>query len=193
MSAPASGSAGRALARQAAVYGPVAIAGVAVVAHRGEWTALAAPAAGLVLWTLGYYLVHRFVLHGPERGRSDRAVERWRWARRFDNHRYHHREPTDQSEIVFGIAETAPLFAFVALAAWAVTWSLPQVAGVIGGFAVGYLAYELLHYAVHTPRWARRPWAQRWGENHLRHHNDARTNFGTLTTLWDRVFGTLRR
>ena len=63
----------------------------------------------------------------------------------------------------------------------------------MAGVIVGYLSYEVVHYAIHRSRWFRhlfRPWVR----NHLyHHHKDDSRCFGVTSPLWDWVFRTGRR
>jgi len=69
---------------------------------------------------------------------------------------------------------------------------VPQgVAPLTAGFLVGYLAYDLIHYATHHfPM--RRGYAKYLKRYHMAHHYktpDAR--FGVSSPAWDWVFGTM--
>lgn len=146
------------------------------------------PAAGLVLagmlvWSITEYVLHRYVFHymGP------RA-----WQRRFYFvfHGVHHDFPSDPDRLVMPLGVSIPvgfafLLAFRALAG-----------GVLGsplfiGFAVGYLAYDGTHYAVHhwrmSSRWGK--WIKRYHMVH--HHTGENARWGVSSPLWDWVFGTM--
>src|SRR3990172_5022542 len=68
----------------------------------------------------------------------------------------------------------------------------PQwIAPLFSGFIIGYLAYDLIHYATHhfPMRWGFLKFLKRY---HMMHHYktpDAR--FGVSSPLWDKVFGTM--
>lgn len=59
------------------------------------------------------------------------------------------------------------------------------------GFALGYLLYGTLHYAIHawhTPfKWMK----PLWRNHHLHHYKNDNHGFGVSSTLWDHVFGTM--
>jgi len=58
-------------------------------------------------------------------------------------------------------------------------------------FLAGYLAYDMIHYALHhhTPRTRAGKWLR---ELHMRHHfQDDERGFGISAPYWDRVFGTM--
>lgn len=63
----------------------------------------------------------------------------------------------------------------------------------VAGYNLGYCAYEVLHAVHHTTSWARRfgGWLAAKDALHVHHHfRGPGTNFGFLTSLWDRVLGT---
>src|SRR4029078_11788747 len=59
-----------------------------------------------------------------------------------------------------------------------------------GGFLVGYLAYDMLHYHVHHHK-PRTAVGHKLRELHMRHHfQDGERGFGISAPYWDYVFGT---
>ena len=73
----------------------------------------------------------------------------------------------------------------------AVLLKSPQwIAPLTSGFMIGYLAYDLTHYATHHfPM--RSGYAKYIKRHHMQHHyKDAETRFGVSSPLWDWVFGT---
>jgi sterol desaturase/sphingolipid hydroxylase (fatty acid hydroxylase superfamily) len=137
--------------------------------------------AGLGLWTLLEYLLHRFVFHDRVLGRAAAA-----------GHLEHH------AKVDWFVPWPHKLaLAVVILAALSVV-TVP-LAGLGAGIALaagivtGWLAYEALHRAIHVraPRTAYGRWARR---HHLHHHFvDPAANHGVSSPIWDLVFGTFRR
>jgi cyclopropane-fatty-acyl-phospholipid synthase len=136
----------------------------------GAWVA-----AGLAMWTLVEYLLHRFLLHrvAPFRG----------W------HARHHRRPA--ALIATPTLWTATLFVLLvfapALAALGLWRALALTLGMVGG----YLAYTLVHHGVHHAG-GRLPLLRPRTRWHARHHCAAAPPacFGVTSGLWDHVFGT---
>src|SRR5450755_1995775 len=122
--------------------------------------------AGVAAWTLLEYLVHRFVFH------------RYSVGRRL--HRLHHDQPNNPD------AERSSL-------------STPLIAFPIGfllifaGLLLGYLAFIVVHYAVHC--WPIEPnsWLYSAKMRHLTHHRFENCNYGVTTIFWDIVFRTNAR
>ena len=143
---------------------------------------------GLFLWTLSEYLLHRFVFHfPPTTPRMERST--------FLFHGVHHAQPHCKTRLVMPPGVAIPLAAiffglFVLL--WSVLFGLPGWVGpTFAGFLVGYLIYDLMHYATHhfPMRSGYLKYIKRY---HMQHHYktpDAR--YGVSSPLWDLVFKTM--
>ncbi len=134
-------------------------------------------AAGYCMWTLAEYLIHRFVLHHLPYFRG--------------MHEVHHGDP-------HGLVGTPTIFS-VLLFLFFVFWPLTAVLGVFAassistGLLSGYFAYGILHYTMH--HWTSaglKPLRQLKRHHAIHHHVDSHRNYGVTTTIWDRVFHTLR-
>jgi len=138
--------------------------------------------AGLVLWTLTEYAIHRGLFHLRPRRRVGRALA-------YLVHGVHHAYPSDRGRLVMPPVVTVPLAAafyclFVAAA------GPPLGEALYAGFVAGYVAYDTLHCVVHS-RPARARWLAALQRNHMRHHFERHNRrFGVSTTLWDHVFRT---
>lgn len=133
----------------------------------------AAVAGGYVFWTALEYALHRFILHGPPSG-----------ARR--GHARHHR---DAEALLATPALFVPL---VAVGLWSLLRLLGPadlVSAFLLGATCGYLFFGLLHHVDHHGQISIRP-LRRLREHHDIHHRQPIVNFGTTTTVWDRLFGT---
>ncbi|MCS7010571.1 MAG: sterol desaturase family protein [Anaerolineales bacterium] len=152
------------------------------------WTILAAFFLGLFLWTLAEYTLHRFLFH--YQAKSERAKRIF-----FLFHGVHHAQPQDKTRLVMPLPVSIPLalvfyglFHLVfAVLLRAPTWVAPLTAG----FMVGYLIYDLTHYATHHfPM--RSGYAKYLKRYHMAHHyKDPNTRFGVSSPLWDWIFGTM--
>ena len=104
-------------------------------------------------------------------------------------HGVHHDHPNDPMRLVMPPSASVPL----ALAFYALFWAVlgADSATAFGaGFLTGYLAYDMVHYAVHHHR-PRTRVGRRLRELHMRHHfQDDERGFGVSAPYWDRVFGT---
>ena len=165
----------------ALVYGAISLpAGV-------SWVAIPALfLAGLAVWSLTEYLVHRFFFH-----MEPRSV----WGKRFIFlfHGIHHVQPHVKTRLVMPPVVSIPgaiafYFAFTAvfgvLGAGALMWPL------FAGFALGYIGYDLLHYFEHHMP-MKGPVLKFLKRHHMEHHyKTPKARFGVSTNMWDEVFHT---
>jgi dihydroceramide fatty acyl 2-hydroxylase len=171
----------------AVIYIPVIVALVVLGARDGE----GAPAiigltlAGLLLWTLTEYWLHRKLFHwDPDHPIGHRL--------HFIIHGVHHDHPNDRMRLVMPPGASIPLAALFFGLFWLI-FGLPTAYPIFAGFLIGYLTYDYMHYYLHhfVPK-SKRGKALR--EQHMRHHfQDHRYGFGVSSPLWDIVFRTLPR
>lgn len=148
--------------------------------------------AGLFVWTFVEYVLHRFVFHF-----SPRHPPAWLHRLLFLFHGIHHVQPWDKTRLVMPPGVSLPLaLLFYGLFAWVLgdllaahAWLSP----VFGAFLLGYLAYDLLHYATH--HLPMNTAAGRWLKRHhlLHHYATPAERFGVSSPLWDVVLRTLPR
>lgn len=144
-------------------------------------TALPLVGAGWLIFTMVEYCAHRFLFHWTPK--SD-------WAAQvvFLIHGNHHLEPTDKLRSLMppvvsfpiGVAVSAVLGAlFGAASGW-----------MLFGFVLGYVVYDLTHYASH--QWPMRGWlGQKLKRHHMLHHFVSQEGNYAVTALFlDRLFGT---
>ena len=133
---------------------------------------------GLVVWTLLEYVLHRFAGHSRMVGKHVRK-----------EHLAHHAKPDYFTGLVKKLLLAVPVLG--GLAALAVPLAGWAGAAMVLGVAAGWTFYEKLHRATHVrgPRNRYGAWARR---HHLHHHfEDAHTNHGVTSPIWDWAFGTL--
>ncbi len=142
---------------------------------------------GLFLWTFAEYSLHRFLFHHhPTTPRQERIF--------FLFHGIHHAQPQVKTRLVMPLPVSIPLavvFFGLFYVVLAVMFKSPEwVAPLMAGFLVGYLAYDLTHYATHHfPM--RSGYAKYIKRYHMQHHyKDPDTRFGVSSPVWDWVFRT---
>lgn len=143
--------------------------------------------AGFISWTLGEYLLHRFVYHD---------IKDASYTKRFHYifHGIHHEYPNDTKRIVLpplpGIAIAGILFGLFYLLFWLITGRGDEAFVFAPGFLNGYLAYMLVHYTVHKVPSPKRYnfWWRHHNIHHFQQHDRA---FGVTTPIWDIVFKTM--
>ncbi|XP_021818174.1 dihydroceramide fatty acyl 2-hydroxylase FAH1 [Prunus avium] len=139
--------------------------------------------AGIFVWTLLEYTLHRFLFHIETKSYWGNTIH-------YLLHGCHHKHPMDGLRLVFPPAATAvlcvPFWNLVKLI------SVPSVTpALFGGGLLGYVMYDCTHYYLHhgqpssdVPRNLKK--------YHLNHHFRIQDKgFGITSSIWDRVFGTL--
>lgn len=136
---------------------------------------------GLFGWTLFEYAMHRFLFHLRLPGALGRRFA-------FVIHGCHHVDPRDPLRNVMPLSASVPFAAAMAVLADLVfdraDWLL------VGGFgALGYVVYDLSHWAFHQRRSGNRlfRYLQR---HHWRHHAGAAGNYAVTAPFWDWIFRT---
>ena len=148
----------------------------------GATSMLALFLAGVLVWTLAEYVLHRYLFHyvGPRP-----------WQRRlhFVIHGVHHDFPQDADRLVMPIGASIPM-GVVFYAAMRLALGPVLVDPVFVGFAAGYLTYDGMHYAIHHFRMSSR--LGKWLKRHhmIHHHTGMEARWGVSSPLWDWVFGT---
>lgn len=168
------------------VYVPVVVAAFYRSATRdiGAGAIVGLAFGGLFLWTLAEYFLHRYVFHWYRDTPIGRRIH-------FLAHGVHHDYPNDADRLVMPLLTSAPL-AVIFYSLFYFTFGGARLAEpVFAGFAIGYLAYDGTHYAVHHFKQTTR--IGRFLKRHhmLHHHADHDGGFGVSSPLWDLVFGTM--
>jgi sterol desaturase/sphingolipid hydroxylase (fatty acid hydroxylase superfamily) len=145
-------------------------------------TAVALIPAGVFVWTIAEYILHRWVFHWT----NDTA-----WGKRihFLLHGVHHDFPNDKDRLVMPLLTSIPL-AIIFYTLFSVTLG-HYAAPFFTGFTFGYLWYDGSHYAIHHFKLTS-GYGKRLKRHHmLHHHMDHDGGFGVSSKLWDLVLGTL--
>jgi sterol desaturase/sphingolipid hydroxylase (fatty acid hydroxylase superfamily) len=140
--------------------------------------------AGVAFWTLFEYLAHRFAFHFEPRSDFGKKIA-------FLIHGVHHKYPNDPLRLVMPPAASIPLaiiMYFVFVLVLGPTYTAPTFAG----FILGYLLYDMTHYAVHHASIGKSQWARKLKRHHVIHHfYDDEKAYGVSSTLWDHIFRTM--
>jgi len=136
---------------------------------------------GVLGWTFTEYALHRFVFHFEARSQAFRRAI-------FIIHGNHHADPNDPLRNLMPPIVSLPVGALI----WVLNLSVFGPSGTWSflGFMMGYVAYDLVHYACH--QW---PMKGRLGRilkvHHMRHHHlPARGNYAITGMAWDRLLST---
>lgn len=149
--------------------------------HIGALTFIGYFLLGLFVWTFTEYIMHRFVFHYAPPDKP--------WAQRlhFIFHGVHHDYPSDAKRLVLPPSVSIPLatgfyFLFNAI--------LPAgyIFAFFPGFILGYLFYDMTHYAIHHFNFKGNIWKKIKQHHMLHHYQDADKGYGVSSPLWDKVF-----
>jgi 4-hydroxysphinganine ceramide fatty acyl 2-hydroxylase len=137
---------------------------------------------GVFVWSLVEYVMHRFVFHYAP---ADKP-----WAQRvhFIFHGVHHDYPSDRLRLVLPPSVSIPLaFAFYFL--FKAILPANEIFGFFPGFILGYLVYDISHYAIHHFNFKGGLWKKIKQHHMLHHYQDPDKGYGVSSPLWDKVFG----
>jgi dihydroceramide fatty acyl 2-hydroxylase len=138
--------------------------------------------AGLMIWTLVEYILHRWFFHTPPRSPGGIRAH-------FLAHGIHHYDPFDGTRLVFpplgGLGIAAVLFGLMEI-----FLATGPACALMAGLLTGYLLYDMSHYVSHHGR-IKDPWFRFLSRYHkAHHHRDPDALFGVSNPLWDLVFRT---
>lgn len=136
---------------------------------------------GLTVWTATEYLLHRYVFHFETRSRLWKRIV-------FIIHGNHHDDPNDPLRNLMPPIVSLPVAALV----WIGFVSVLGPGGIWSffGFMVGYVLYDLTHYACH--QWPMKGRLARMVKTHHMRHHHLRVdgNYAITGMIWDRIFST---
>src|SRR5919108_5193829 len=161
----------------AIIFVPVVVAGVWLGIDRGLAIGTVALLflAGLAIWTLTEYWLHRLLFHWEPKFRGGDRLH-------FIIHGVHHDHPNDRLRLVMPPAVSIVLSALFFLG-FTLVFGTPAAYPAFAGFIAGYLAYDYTHYHLHHHK-PRTKLGKRIREQHMRHHfQDHRYGFGVSTPL----------
>jgi sterol desaturase/sphingolipid hydroxylase (fatty acid hydroxylase superfamily) len=137
---------------------------------------------GLFVWTLTEYTLHRFVFHFQPKSQFGQRLH-------FIFHGVHHDYPSDTKRLVMPPSVSIPLAALFYFI-FKMILGVSFVAPFFVGFLIGYLFYDISHYAIHHFNMHSKFWLN-IKNHHMKHHyQDASKGFGVSSPLWDIIIGT---
>ena len=136
-------------------------------------------ALGVFIWTATEYILHRYIFH---------FVPKSKWGLRlhFIFHGVHHDYPRDAKRLVMVPSVSLPLaVAFYFL--FASFLSPSHLYSFFSGFIVGYLVYDMTHYAIHHANFKSPFWKKIKQHHMLHHYDDPSKGYGVSSVLWDKI------
>ena len=137
---------------------------------------------GFFSWTLGEYLIHRFVFHMD----NDKKWKRWIT---YTFHGIHHEYPKDKDRIVMPPAGAILISSIIFGGFWLILQD--YAFAFVPGFLIGYLAYAFVHYAIHAYQPPKNFFRWLWIYHSIHHYKHPDKYFGVSTPLWDYIFNTI--
>jgi sterol desaturase/sphingolipid hydroxylase (fatty acid hydroxylase superfamily) len=137
---------------------------------------------GLFIWTITEYLLHRFIFHFPAKSEFGKRIH-------FIFHGVHHDYPNDTKRLVMPPSVSLPLaalFFFLFL----FTLGSVTVNPFFAGFLIGYLFYDITHYAIHHFNMKNKFWLAIKNHHMIHHYKHDNLGFGVSIPFWDHIFGT---
>ena len=137
---------------------------------------------GLAVWTFTEYNLHRFVFHWCPPGEIGKRIH-------FMFHGVHHDYPRDSKRLVMVPAVSLPL-AVLFYFTFSLILGKLYVEPFFVGFVMGYLFYDMTHYALHHANFKSKFWLELKQHHMIHHYSDPDNGFGVSTTFWDHVYRT---
>ena len=101
---------------------------------------------GVILWSFTEYVLHRFIFHFTPRTPLGKRIS-------FLMHGVHHAQPRVKTRLVMPLMVSVPLACLFYLLFSVVVSSFMGAQHLVGslfsGFVIGYVCYDLTHYALH--------------------------------------------
>jgi sterol desaturase/sphingolipid hydroxylase (fatty acid hydroxylase superfamily) len=139
--------------------------------------------AGLIIWTLSEYVLHRFIFHYHPTSSFGQKIH-------FVMHGVHHDYPNDSKRLVMPPVLSILISIPFALGFWFGFGQNGSSFAAFAGMIFGYLSYDMLHYAVHHAKWTN-SYFVKLKKHHMAHHFvHPDEGFGVSSTIWDHIFGT---
>lgn len=132
---------------------------------------------GIAIWTITEYVLHRFVFHYHPTSEFGKKIH-------FIFHGVHHDYPRDKKRLVMPPSASIPL---ATLFYFIFSLFLPQqfLFAFFPGFLLGYLVYDMMHYAMHHHNFKNSTLKKIKQHHMLHHYQDATKGYGVSSSLWD--------
>ena len=152
------------------------------VFHLGVVSILLLIVAGIFVWSLTEYLMHRFLFHYHPTSNFGKRLH-------FIFHGVHHDYPNDAKRLVMAPAVSIPL-AFLYYYLFCFLIGEQFVAPFFSGFVSGYLFYDMTHYAIHHLTFKSGLWMRIKKHHMVHHYKDDHNGYGVSSKFWDIIFRT---
>ena len=165
------------------IYVPVIIV-FSILSFRNNITIsdfIAFLALGLVVWTMTEYILHRFIFHYYPSSEWGKRIH-------FIFHGVHHDYPRDARRLVMPPSASIPLATIFYFLFSLFLKEKANLYAFFPGFLIGYLVYDMMHYAMHHYNFKSNFWKKIKQHHMLHHYSDSSKGFGVSSSLWDSIF-----
>lgn len=139
-------------------------------------------AVGLIVWTVTEYILHRFVFHFHPTSEFGKRIH-------FIFHGVHHDYPNDAQRLVMPPSASIPM-ALIIYFLFSLFVPAQYMSAFFAAFLVGYLFYDMTHYALHHANFKAGIWKKLKKHHMLHHYSDETKGYGVSSVLWDDIFKT---
>ncbi len=155
---------------------------IAVVGTLTGWQTTGLFFAGLLIFTLVEYTMHRFLFHI---GTKTKKREKFQ----YTLHGVHHEYPKDKERLAMPPVMSITIATTLLFGLRFVLNDM--VFAFLPGFLVGYAGYLAMHYILHTFKARKGFFNFLWANHAVHHYKDQTKAYGVTSPLWDIVFGTM--
>lgn len=134
---------------------------------------------GLLVWTVTEYVLHRFIFHFEPKTSFGKRCH-------FIFHGVHHDYPKDRLRLVLPPIVSIPL-ATMFYHIFSIILRGAEFYPFFAAFIIGYLIYDMLHYAIHHVQVKGKLW-NILKTHHLKHHYvHPDKGYGVSSPIWDKL------
>ena len=134
---------------------------------------------GLAVWTATEYFLHRYIFHYHPTSEFGQRIH-------FIFHGVHHDYPRDKKRLVMPPSASIPLAALFYFLI-SLIFSNVHLYAFFPGFILGYLIYDMLHYAMHHHNFKSGVMKKIKQHHMLHHYQDPGKGYGVSSALWDEI------
>ncbi|MCW3106071.1 MAG: fatty acid hydroxylase [Segetibacter sp.] len=134
---------------------------------------------GVFVWTATEYVLHRYLFHFMPKSE-------WGLRLHFIFHGVHHDYPRDSKRLVMVPSVSIPLAALFYFL-FSLFLAKVNLYAFFPGFIIGYLAYDMTHYAIHHANFKSSFWKKIKQHHMLHHYDDPTKGYGVSSVLWDKI------
>lgn len=146
---------------------------ISILAYSGYF------ALGVFTWTATEYVLHRYMFHYI-------PTSKWGLRLHFIFHGVHHDFPRDLKRLVMVPSVSVPLAALFYFL-FSLFLIKVNLYAFFSGFILGYLIYDMVHYAIHHANFKTSFWKKIKQHHMLHHYDDPTKGYGVSSALWDKI------